>query len=226
MAAPIAFVILSPERGGVYESIIKPTFEGMGWTCWHVGEWSGPGNIVRQIVEGIARATLVVADLTALKPQVLYELGVAHTLGVPVVTLYEQSGDALPFELRAYRLVEYEDTMAGGRMLEQALKAVVAALPEWGANPSNPVQDFLPAERRSGSTIGTAPVPATPADTDSLRELGYKKELAAISSRRLHLLQVQQARQGASTHPSVLMEIEDLSEQLATLRGEIARLEQ
>jgi nucleoside 2-deoxyribosyltransferase len=120
MAKPIAFVIMSfaPEQRGVYDAVIKPTFEeDLGWECWRVDERRGAGNIVRQIVEGIAQATLVVADLTALQSHVLYELGVAHTLGVPVLTLAQRGGEAMPFDLRSYRYLEYEDTAAGARRL-------------------------------------------------------------------------------------------------------------
>jgi hypothetical protein len=228
MEKPIAFVVMSfaPEHRGVYEAVIKPTFEeDLGWACWRVDERPGAGNLVRQIVEGIARATLVVADLTALRPNVLYELGVAHALGGPVLTLYQRGGDEMPFDLRSYRYIEYEDTAAGARALARALVEAVTALPGWGAQPSNPVQDFLPVERRGGPTISTVPLPATPADEAPLRELAYARERARMMMRRLHLLQVQQARQGGTTDPSVLMEIEDLSEQLEALRREIARLE-
>jgi hypothetical protein len=229
MEKPIAFVVMSfaPEHRGVYEYVIKRTFEkDLGWVCWRVDERPGAGNLVRQIVEGIARATLVVADLTALEPRVLYELGVAHTLGVPVLTLYQPgSEDKMPFQLRSYRSIEYENTAAGAAELCEALSEAVATLPEWGAQPSNPVQDFLPVERRGGPTISAVPLPATPADEASLRELAYAREQASMVRRRLHLLQIQQARQGGTTDPSVLIEIEDLSEQLEALRREIARLE-
>lgn len=229
MAKPIAFVVMSfaPEHRGVYEYVIKRTFEkDLGWVCWRVDERPGAGNIVRQIVEGIARATLVVADLTTLEPRVLYELGVAHTLGVPVLTIYQPgSEDHMPFQLRSYRSIEYENTAAGAAELREALSEAVTTLPEWGAQPSNPVQDFLPVERRGDPTISTAPLPTTPADEEPLRELAYARERARMMTRRLHLLQMQQARQGISTDPSVLIEIEDLAREVEAVRREITRLE-
>jgi hypothetical protein len=228
MAKPVVFVVMSasPEHRGIYQAVIKPTFEeDLGWECWRVDERAGAGNVVRQIVEGIARATLVVADLTALQPEVLYELGVAHALGVPVLTLFQRGGDAMPFDLRSYRYIEYEDTAAGARALTRALTEAVAALPEWGGQPSNPVQDFLPVERRGGPTISATPLPTTPADEEPLRELAYARERARMMTRRLHLLEIQKARQGISTDPAITIEIEDLARELEALRGEIARLE-
>lgn len=229
MDKPIAFVIMSfaPEHRGVYDEVIKPTFEDdLGWECWRVDDRPGAGNIIRQIVEGIARATLVVADLTALKPNVLYELGVAHGLGVPVLTLCQRSGDEMPFELRSYRYTEYENTIAGASRLARDLIKAVEALPDWGTKPSNPVQDFLPVEQRSGTTISTLPLPTTSADEESLRDLAYTKELAAMTARRVHLLQIQQARQGITTDPAVIMEIEDLTTNLETLRVQIRQMEE
>lgn len=225
---PIAFVIMSfaPEHQGVYDAVIKPTFEeDLGWHCWRVDERPGAGNIVQQIVTGIAQATLVVADLTALRPNVLYELGIAHTLNVPVLTLFQRGGEEMPFNLHMYRYVEYEDTSAGARQLSRALKEAVDALPAWGTQPSNPVQDFLPVEQRGGAMLSAARLPTTPADEEPLRELAYARERARMLRRRLHFLQMQQARRGDTTDPSVLIEIEDLSAELDSLRAEMTRME-
>jgi hypothetical protein len=95
----------------------------------------------------------------------------------------------------------------------------------WGAQPSNPVQDFLPVERRGGSTISTTQLPTTSDAEAPLRELAYARERARMMTRRLHLLQVQQAKQGITTDPAVVIEMEDLSRDLEQLRAEIVRLE-
>ncbi len=228
MDRPIAFVIMSfaPEHQGIYDAVIKPTLEeDLGWRCWRVDEQPGAGSIVRQIVVGIANAALVVADLTALRPNVLYELGVAHTLGTPVLTLFRKGGDSMPFELRAYHYIEYEDSAAGARRLSQAIITAIRALPQWGTQPSNPVQDFLPAERRNSTPISPASLPTTPAEQERLRELAYVRELATAVRRRLHHLQLTLANIGTGVDPVIIMEAEDLDRQLNELRIQIATLE-
>jgi hypothetical protein len=226
MERPSAFVIMSfaPEHQGIYDAVIKPTFEEqLGWQCWRADERPGAGNIVRQIVDGIAGATLVVADLTALRPNVLYELGVAHALGNNVLTLFRRGGDAMPFDLRSYRYIDYEDTAAGARKLQADLVAAVQTLAQWGVRPSNPVQDFLPVERRVGAPASPVPPPADPTQAEPLRELAYSRELAAVVRKRLHYVQLAQARKG--TDPTLDLEAGDLTKNLDDLRGRIAALE-
>ena len=46
------------------------------------------GTIIDQIFEGIARSALVVADLTLRNQNVMYELGLAHSMNNEVILLY------------------------------------------------------------------------------------------------------------------------------------------
>ncbi len=223
MSRPTAFVImaLGPAQQGIYDAVIKPTFnEDLGWTCQRIDELPGAGNLVCQMVQLIAAATLVVADLTLLQPEVLYELGIAHALGNNVLTLIRK-GEVIPFDLRSYRTIEYEDTAAGARRLTRDLTIAVQALPQWGTKPTNPVQDFLPTERHIGAPVNATPLPATPADEDALREFAYKKELAAKIRQRLHYVQIAQIQ---SPDPSLSIEAEELERRLRELRDELARL--
>lgn len=138
------FVIMSPEQRGIYDVVIKPVFEEeLGWRCWRVDECPGAGNIVRQMVESIAQATLVMADLTTLHPNMLYELGVAHALGVPVLTLFQRGDGGIPFHLQSFHCIEYEDTIPGVTRLRNALVEMVDTLKDWATEPSTPVQFYL-----------------------------------------------------------------------------------
>jgi len=223
MEQPIAFVIMpfAQEHREIYDVVIKPTFEQkLGWRCWRVDEHAGAGNIVRQIVEGIAGATMVIADLTLLKPNVLYELGVSHALGVPVLTLFRKGGDEMPFDLKSYRYVEYENTMSGGQHLKRRIVEAVKALPEWGAKSTNPVQDFLPVERRGSVQISVAPLP-TAGQEEVLRELAYKRELAAKVRQRLHYVQLAHIE---SRDPGLAVEADELTRRLEELRGQMKSL--
>jgi hypothetical protein len=226
MEKPIAFVIMAsgPEQQAVYEAVIKPAFEEeLGWECWRAGERPLMGNLVRQIVTGIAGATLVVADLTELQTEVLYELGIAHALGNNVLTLFQAGqGKELPFDLRSYRYIEYANTLAGARTLTRDLVAAVQHLAEWSSQPSNPVQDFLPVEQRTGASASAAHMPTSPRDENALRELGYAKELAVKVRQRLHYVQMQQVQ---APDPGHDIEAADLEQRLRALRTQIADLE-
>src|SRR5262245_13983792 len=114
---PTAFVIMTftEQQREIYQTAIKPTFVQAGWHCQHIEEQPGSGNIVGQIVKHISSATLVVVDLTALGGNALYELGMAHALKNHVLTLFSGNPDNLPFDLRNYRYIGYENTIAGGK---------------------------------------------------------------------------------------------------------------
>jgi hypothetical protein len=90
---------------------------------------------------GIVEADLVVADLTDGNPNVYYELGLAHALRKRVILLTQEAA-ALPFDLRAYRVVEYDTHFARidsarGTLLDLA-RGAASGQTVFG----NPVSDF------------------------------------------------------------------------------------
>lgn len=58
------------------------------------------------MIEGIWNADTLVADMTGLNPNVFYELGVAHGVGIPTVHITKDI-DELPFDLKQYNTIEY-----------------------------------------------------------------------------------------------------------------------
>ncbi len=70
---------------------------------------------------------MLVAELTGRNPNVLYELGIAHTLGKPVVMI-TQSLDDVPFDLRHHRSIPYTHTPRGAQQLEEALSKTLQGI--------------------------------------------------------------------------------------------------
>jgi hypothetical protein len=103
------------------ERVIRPVATSVGLRAYHAGEIFGPGLVLKDIVQGIADARLVVADITPANQNVFYELGYAHALGKPVVLLSEK-GKELPFDLRGYRVLFYDNSESGLRRLASELK--------------------------------------------------------------------------------------------------------
>jgi hypothetical protein len=62
---------------------------------------------VADILEELERAEVIIADLTGLNPNVLYELGIAHARSDAVVLLC-QRGQTLPFDLASIRCLFYD----------------------------------------------------------------------------------------------------------------------
>lgn len=62
--------------------------------------------IVQDIFTLLFRSHIVVADFSGRNPNVMYETGIAHTLGRPVIPM-SQSLDNVPFDLRHHRVLKY-----------------------------------------------------------------------------------------------------------------------
>ena len=73
-------------------------------------------NVIDDIWKGIFSARLLIAEVTIPNPNVYYELGIAHTLGKPVILL-TQDISSLPFDLRTHRCIVYSDDHDGYQIL-------------------------------------------------------------------------------------------------------------
>lgn len=69
-------------------------------------------GVMEDIYEGIVTASLVLAECTGKNPNVLYELGLAHSLGKRTALLSQSEMD-IPFDLRRFRFCIYEDNSGG-----------------------------------------------------------------------------------------------------------------
>ena len=87
----------------------------------------GTRPIMDDIWEGITSAELVLADVTGRNPNVMYEVGIAHTYGTPVCLVTQDVND-IPFDLRHFRFIVYSYTPRGCAELEKSLIGTVSAL--------------------------------------------------------------------------------------------------
>jgi hypothetical protein len=111
----------------LYEEVIKPVVDGVGLRAYHVGEVFGPGMILHDIAQGIVDAKVVVAEITPANQNVFYEIGYAHALGKPTILLAER-GKQLPFDISGYRVLFYENSIAGKKQVEEGLKKHLQAI--------------------------------------------------------------------------------------------------
>lgn len=133
----------------VLSSLIGPALEGLGLEVVRADRISKPGLITGQVIEHIAQAALVIADLSFANPNVYYELALRHAARKPVVQLI-RTGDKLPFDVGQYRTVEID--MSDIYVLvpkldlhrQEITRQARAAMDE-GGNTESPLSQFYPA---------------------------------------------------------------------------------
>jgi chaperonin GroEL len=112
--AELCFVLL-PLRSPFlshFEKVIKPAAREAGLVAVKADDIYGTRAVMTDIWEHIWKARAVVAIVTGKNPNVNYELGICHALGVPTVLLSEKKED-VPFDYRHRRYIPYHTRDAG-----------------------------------------------------------------------------------------------------------------
>ena len=109
---PFVFVLMpfKPEFDDIYRYGIKEACEKAGTYAERVDEQIFQGSILDRIYNQIAKADIIIADMTGRNPNVFYETGYAHALGKPTILLTQHSDD-IPFDLKHHYHIVY-----GGRI--------------------------------------------------------------------------------------------------------------
>jgi hypothetical protein len=130
------------EWTGIFEHMIKPAVTGsrLGYDC----ERAKPlmGAFIRDILEGLNRSDVVIADLTNRNPNVCYELGIRHTLKRRTI-LIAQNIDDVPSDLRAYWVVNYEKDLTGAENFKKGVREILREMQKNPEKSDSPVADFV-----------------------------------------------------------------------------------
>jgi len=122
---------------GLIEAVIRPMLSEMDFCVVAAHQMDNPGSITNQIIEHLIGAKLVIANLTGLNPNVMYELAVRHAARLPVISIAER-GTLLPFDIVSERTIFYTNDMSGVLELQDTLcKTVEECIKE--KTPDNPV---------------------------------------------------------------------------------------
>lgn len=157
---PNAFVIMpfSPDFNEIYNLFIASTLSEVGYNVFRADDIVSQRNILEDIISSIYESDLIVADLTGSNPNVYYELGIAHTFGKPVILLSQSVSD-LPFDLRSYRVIQYNTHFSAIADAKNRLKEFALQAKEGKLLFGNPIIDFGTIKNVDLKTV--QPTPAT-----------------------------------------------------------------
>ena len=123
---PTAFIVMqfSSPYNEVYSDVIKQMCDECRIDALRADEIYGPGIIVKDVIDRISKSQVVIADISPTNPNVYFEVGYALALGKPIILLAQRRGpDApLPFDLSAFRVLFYDDSIGGKLKLEAGLR--------------------------------------------------------------------------------------------------------
>ena len=127
----------------ILKFLICPVAEDCGYAAVRADHISKPGLISPQVIECIAEADLVIADLTEGNPNVFYELAIRHAIRRPAIQLIEV-GERIPFDLSAARTIQVDHKDLGSvDRAKSELRKQILAVERDDENVDNPISISL-----------------------------------------------------------------------------------
>lgn len=125
--------VLMPFRADldeIYQTTIRQSIHDIGMVAHRADELKNVNAIMHDIWKSICEARIVVADLTDFNANVMYELGIAHTVGKDTILLHQKPREQVkfPFDLAHIRRIEYINTIAGAGKLRADLQSTISSV--------------------------------------------------------------------------------------------------
>ncbi len=146
------FSITRRNSDGLNAAVLKPILSEFFKTVHAPLDLARPGSITSQVINLLTSVDLVVANLTELNPNVMYELAVRHAANKPVILLAE-IGTKLPFDLLTERSLFYSNDMAGVEDLKNGLRNAIQYTLE-SSDQDNPIYRALNQKLINEMTTG------------------------------------------------------------------------
>lgn len=112
-----------------YSHSISPICEQFDLEIRRADEIFSTSQIYDDIINEIQNASIIIVDISQKNPNVYYELGIAHTLKQKrtIIVTQDEMND-LPFDIRHFRIIPYEDSIASRSTFEKQLRATLEIL--------------------------------------------------------------------------------------------------
>lgn len=127
----LVFVLMpfDQELTEIYNTFVKPTVETKGLVCRRADDISSNNSIIQDIWKSICESRFVIADISTLNPNVMYELGIAHAIGKETILINQEgSASKFPFDIAHIRILNYKNNAIGGKNLMAKLDAAITSV--------------------------------------------------------------------------------------------------
>lgn len=99
--------------------------DNVGMICHRSDERHNPGNLLSQIVEMILKSQIIIALIDGKNPNVFYEIGIAHSIGKPVILVASKAKmEDIPQDIIPERMLIYDNIPDLKTKLAKALKQI------------------------------------------------------------------------------------------------------
>lgn len=123
---------------GLIRSVLKPVLEKYGYEAIASHQENDLGSITAKLIKHLLEDELVIVNLSHLNANVMYELGIRHATGKPVILISENETD-LPFDTKDQRTIFFSNDMMGGIELTKRLEAIISDQAKLENNEGNPI---------------------------------------------------------------------------------------
>ncbi|MGP8154262.1 MAG: tetratricopeptide repeat-containing protein [Smithella sp.] len=130
-----------------YDNIIKPVCKALKIDCYRAKDIVHSGVIETPMYEWLYKADIVVADISTLNPNALYELGVRHALKPFSTIVISEKGLKYPFDINHTIIEPYEHLgkdigVSEAKRFKKELKTKIKTVLK-GKKPDSPVYTYL-----------------------------------------------------------------------------------
>lgn len=116
----------SADFRGTHDAV-KAACVSAQFRCLRADDIWEESTIIQDIFNLLLRSRVVIVDFTGRNPNVMYETGIAHTLGKLVIPI-SQSLDDVPFDMKHHRVLKYLPNAEGYADLQSKLQTKLAQL--------------------------------------------------------------------------------------------------
>jgi hypothetical protein len=121
---PQAFVVMqfnTAEYEALFWDVIAPVCERGGLRVYRADFTKQPGLIISDVVKHLTESTVIIAEMSPVNGNVYYEVGYADALRKPIILIADKTVGQLPFDVRPYRTIFYDNSIGGKRLVEETL---------------------------------------------------------------------------------------------------------